>query len=180
MIPSPRNENQGSQSLVPDLWFAILFLKVVTCTQASIPAPVHQGKKSNVSWIKLWKTIPATSYKEPTKESQDTKPRVVKSGYDGHIPLIYLVLLTEKRTHAESLEACASVYHGAHRCALGAHGSEGARTPAPSWGGATTLAPREGAHACALSRDAHACSPWWCSQWHVWNDYLTLSNRIEF
>jgi hypothetical protein len=45
MIPSPRNENQGSQSLVPDLWFAILFLKVVTYTQAPIPAPVQSREE---------------------------------------------------------------------------------------------------------------------------------------
>jgi transcription elongation factor len=85
---------------------------------------------------------------------------VVKSGYDGHIPLIYLVVLTLKRTHAELLEARTSVYHGAHRCALGAHGSEGARTPAPPWGGATTHAPREGmgAHVCALGMGAHVCA----------------------
>jgi hypothetical protein len=67
---------------------------------------------------------------------------VVKSGCDGHITLIYLVVLTLKRTHAESLEAHTSVYHGAHRCALGAHGSEGARTSAP-WG-ARTPAPLDG------------------------------------
>jgi hypothetical protein len=68
---------------------------------------------------------------------------VVKWGYDGHIPLIYLVLLVVKRTHVESLEARTFVYHGAHRCTLGAHGSEGARTPAP-WVGARTPAPRWG------------------------------------
>jgi hypothetical protein len=93
---------------------------------------------------------------------------VVKSGYDGHIPLIYLVVLTLKRTHAESMEARTSVYHGAYRCALGARGSEGARTPAPPSGGATTHAPREGmgahvcalggAHACALGMGAHVCA----------------------
>jgi hypothetical protein len=73
---------------------------------------------------------------------------VVKWGYDGHIPLIYLVLLAVKRTHAESLEARTSVYHGAHRCILGTHGSEGACTPAP----------RGGTHACALGKGAHICA----------------------
>jgi hypothetical protein len=43
--------------------------------------------------------------------------------------------------HVCALGARTSVYHGAYRCALGAHGSEGARTPAPPSGG--------GYHACA-------------------------------
>jgi hypothetical protein len=65
---------------------------------------------------------------------------VVKWGYDGHIPLIYFVLLAVKMTHAESLEACTSVYHGAHKCTLGTHGSEGVCMPAPP-GGRARLRP---------------------------------------
>jgi hypothetical protein len=75
---------------------------------------------------------------------------MVKWGYDGHIPLIYLILLAMKRTHIESLEACTSVYHGAHRCTLGAHGSEGAYTPVPPGGGGRPrLHPRGGTHTCS-------------------------------
>jgi hypothetical protein len=36
--------------------------------------------------------MPTASCKEPTKESQDTKPRAMEWGYEGSLPLIYLVL----------------------------------------------------------------------------------------
>jgi hypothetical protein len=56
-------------------------------------------------------------------------------------------MLAMKRTHAELLEARMSVYDGAHRCTLGANGSEGACTPVPRGGGRACLRPEEG-HTC--------------------------------
>jgi hypothetical protein len=45
--------------------------------------------------------MPTTSCKKPAKEFQDTKPRVMKWGYEGHLLLIYLVLPPTKRAQTE-------------------------------------------------------------------------------
>jgi hypothetical protein len=66
--------------------------------------------------------MPTTSCKEPTKESQDTKPSVVKWGCEGPL-LIYLLLPPAMRARALGGQ-------GAHNCGHGAHVCEGARTSA--------------------------------------------------
>jgi hypothetical protein len=96
--------------------------------------------------------MPTTSCKEPTKESQDTKPSVVKWGYEGPF-LIYLVLppVTKART---------LVGQGAHDCGQGAYGGgkgmhvcEGARmgvgkARTPAGVGANASMGGGGAHGC--------------------------------
>ena len=64
--------------------------------------------------------MPTTSYKEPTKESQDTKPSVVKWGCEGPL-LIYLVLPPAMKARALVEARCARLRGSMHGGGEGMH-----------------------------------------------------------
>jgi hypothetical protein len=68
--------------------------------------------------------MPTTSCKEPTKESQDTKPSVVKWECEGPL-LIYLVLPLPTKARALVGVGCARLRAGRARLRGGAHGGGG-------------------------------------------------------
>jgi hypothetical protein len=73
--------------------------------------------------------MPTTSCKEPTKESQDTKPSMVKWGCEGPL-LIYLVLPPAMRARALGGQGAHNCGHGAHVCGGRTRQRGRARTPA--------------------------------------------------
>jgi hypothetical protein len=111
--------------------------------------------------------MPTTSCKEPTKESQDTKPSVVKWGCEGPL-LICLVLPPAMKARALVGAGCAQLRAGQARLRGGAHGS-GEGTSAcrdrtrTSAGGAHPCG--EGTHGCLgartpVRRVAHTSAGW--------------------